>query len=425
MKINRSSFLLDITVAGLFYLLAFAASLWFSHYHGNFYLINWLSLALVIAAFCFKRLRITKTKHYFFATWQIMAFQLALIATFIGICQVIGPISLQSLTHQELKLGIFPWATMILIAVVFRLISQKRADDTSFIDLIMLWLPIRHGSPLWSVCFLYLRQISVTILAFTLALITLGLLKNWQPLHADITLRQLLLSLIPIFILFYKRLNRRLQLFIKTQKWLPISLMLFSITLAIILSCAAYLLKGLAQPAKVPTLIQWFHRGFNPTNIVAFFNHGWWFAWSAMGGIFIAHRARHMTIQMMTIISLLVPGLLILLAHISLFSPTTHLPPQTIYIAIIGCLILCTLLCQKDVLPLFIVMYYPYQAKPRHRLFEIHLKRCLKTVLIMCFFAIPLGSSVITYLTCLVGLPLLMALPFIMLGLFKNNKGLS
>lgn len=423
MKINRGNFTLDITIAGLLYLLAFAAAVWFSHFNGDFYLINWVSLILVIGACCFIRLPFDKSTASKFHTWQIIGLQISLLAIFAGISQFIGPVSLQTMAHYEARLGFFPWATALLIAIICRYLAHRRQADISFLDILMTVLPIQHGSNIWSVTFMYLRQIAMTILAFTLALLTLGLLQQWQPIGTSLTLRHLLISLIPVIFLFYKPLNKQINHFTKRRKFLSVSIPAFAILLAVILTITSGLLSGLSQPAPPPFLIKFFNSAFNPNNIVQFFNHGWWFAWSAMTGIFIAHRARHMSLIRMVLTASAVPLLLLALSQLAPHDAAIYLPSQTIYISLLGCILLCGLLFQKDVLPLFILMYYPFKPTPKPRVFEIHMKRCLKTMCLMCFFAIPIGATAVAYFTCLIGLPLLIALPFMMLSLFSRKLG--
>lgn len=420
MKIHQPSLRIDLTVAIGLNLLTFASIIWFSHFKGDFYLINWGSLALVLATFLFKKYQVDISDKSPYATLQIMLFQIALLVTFTGICQFIGPTSLQKITHTDIHLGLFPWATMTLIAIAFRLLAQRKKTDISLVDMLSSVLPIKQGSPVWSTCFLFLRQTTLTALALTLTLLILSLLKTWQPFTNTLTIRQLILSLIPAIVLFYRPLTKNLMLFTRQRHWLFISLVLFSLILAITLIGAAQLLHGLTQPTQMPTLLTWFYKGFNTNQLAPFFYRAWWLAWSAMGGLFIAHRSRHLSLKKMILISFIVPIALILLAQLPGLKPAIKLSPNIIYLSIPSCLLLCWLLFQKDTLPLFMLVFYPFKLPPKHRPYEIHLKKCLKTILLMLFFAIPLGRPVAVYFTCLIGLPLLITLPFIMIAIFKK-----
>lgn len=407
MKLNNSSFLIEISFLAIQIILACSVAYAFSRYAINFYYFQWAAVGLV-ALFLIKGSRQQPSTTAHSQQWlQIMGFQLALFATFYGISDLFGHHAFsQTLTYNSFTLGFAPWSVMILVAIVLRLTLEHTDHDASFVDAIGMLFKVTPGSQLWSLIHLSVRQCTNVILAVTLVLLSLNVVSAFTGPFMQFSASSVIISFIIIVLALLKKPQQLLKKLVADRHQLYLTLPLLAVISGLLIALLAFWLTSLAQThTKTPALIQYLNACFSPTKLALLFGQSWWLAFGVAGGVFIAHKSRRLGLRQMILVSAALP----LLISLCLLSPgvnsalTTH--SWSVIVGILGMVGVYKLLFQADTSPTTIISYLPATATPKQRAHQFHMHKLIKCFLVVLFFTLPIGVQVPTFFSSVVALP--------------------
>lgn len=416
MKIHQSSLLLQFS-ALLFHIVLTCLVAYAWVHQINFYKMHWIALVLLLGCLCFKYTDSYKTHSQRNNLINIYLFQLSLYFIHFGISNLFSNNAFtQSIQFNTAYVGLFPWAYMLLIAVILRLTIEHSHKDATIADILCTTFKIKLGGQLWSLLHLSIRQATLMVTALTLALICMGIYASCIGKFDYFSVRGLVLSMM-VMILALSKITKKYLPEITTKKALLfIRLPAFAVILGFTLVIIALILTPLASHVvSPPSAMQLFNALFQHANASLLFGQGWWLCWSVIGGCYIAHHSRGLSLRRMILASLLLPFVIGLLMQCSAI--TTHITSSdtSILFAILGILILLNRLFKPDTLPCYILTQLPVLSTPKKRAYKILLAKALKIMLLLLFFTIPIGSQVFTAGSMLVSIPLLELFIFVMI----------
>lgn len=412
MKVKNSSFLLEFSISGLQILITLLLVFLLSRKHINLYQVHWLALPVLFGALCFTRknrtLSVDKQSLNKQALLKIIIFQLLLFLTFYGISPLFGPDAFaRIIPTMTWHLGFFPWSLMLLIALGLRLLNNASHKNASVVDVITQIIPLKEDSYFLSAFHLLIRGATNFNIALTLALISLNIYTDFTGPLDSFSIRSLLLTLLLIGLIFSKRGKYLSKKAVQSSRWLYITTPLYAVTLSLLLSLIAHALSGIATlHTQRPTILNLLNYSLNTNDIITLFGYGWWLTWTSIGGIFIAHYSRELTLKQMLLFSSITPLLInTLLTYIKtdeLFIPHSW----SVTIAIMGIGGLLKLLTENDILPCLILAYFSDAPHPKHRAHQFLFTSNIKTMLIILFFSLPIGLKALSFFCCFISLPL-------------------
>ena len=406
MKVKSSSLLLELSISALQVFMTLLLVFLFSYKHINLYQIQWAALPLLLSAlFLFKPFQTIKNYR---ALLKIIAFQLLLFLSFYGISHLFGSDTFtQIITKMTWHLGFFPWSLMLVIALGLRLLNLTSHEDTSIVDIISRIISLKKNSYILSALHLLIRGATNFNIALTLALISISIYTDLTGPLDNFSIRSLLITLILIALIFSKPGKYLIKKTVQSSRWLYLSMPLYAITLSLLLATIAYALSNISSlHTPPPTLLNLLNDSINSTSISILFGYGWWLTWASMGGIFIAHHSRTLTLGQMILWSSLTPLVISILLTSSVVDSLLVTHSWSIMLALIGISGLIKLLTQKDTLPCLILAYFPHTTHPKQRAHQFLFASNIKTLLIILFFSIPVGLKALSFLCCFISLPL-------------------
>lgn len=429
MKVNINSFTIEITSMAVQLILAAAIAGLFSHYHVNLYCYQWAVLAVVV---CFL-LKNNKTTHPITATeryrcWlNIIGFQLLLIATYYGISHYFGAHTFtQLIQYNTAHLGFAPWGAMCLVATVLRLLQQKTGQDTSLVDALMPPFNIKHGGKIWILLNLSIRLATNVVIGITLALLSLNVIYALTGPFTPFSALSIVISLIIILLAVLKKCQPLYKKIVSRRQHLYFMLPLAAIILAFCIAILCKLLSGLSDTVtKTPGIITLLNNTYAPSITPLLFGQSWWLAWSVAGGIFIAKKSQALSNREMLLISALVP----IIFYLITLQPSIHSALSThnwsVIIGFFAFVGLLKLIFQRDMLPCTIINYLPIKQQPKQRSHQFYMVKVIKALLMVLFFAIPIGAQIPAFFSSVIVLPFLLVsicLLFVGVTLLFNRR---
>lgn len=414
MKVKNSSLLLELSISGLQVIITLLLTFLFSHDVINLYQLQWLALPILLyALFSFKHtIWITLSDATYSAPikpyQKIIVFQLLLFLSFYGISYLFGPHAFTQIIQQTTwHVGLFPWSFMLIIALGLRLLNLTSQKDTSIVDIITRIINIKKDSPFLPAVHLLIRGSSNFNLALTLALIGISIYTDLTGGLDPFSIRSLLLSLLLIALIFLKPGKQLIKKTVQSVNWLYLSMPICTIILALLLSALAYALSSLSTlHTQPPALINLLNNSITLNSISLLFGYGWWLTWAGIGGIFIAHCSRSLTLGQMILVSSITPLIIGILLQSSWIDAALLTNKWSLIFSVIGISGLLKLLTQRDMLPCLILAYFPNTPYPKQRAHQFLFASNLKTMLVILFFSIPIGLKVLSFFSCFISMPL-------------------
>ena len=401
MKINESSFLLEFSTCLLQILATLLITFLFSHHIINLYQIQWLALPIIAWA-----LLSSGTLKDDRSRWQgvvnIITFQLLLLLTFYGLSNLFGAGTFVATMKSTLfTLGFTPWGLMLVIALGLRLLHQASGKDASIVDILTRLIPFKKNSNFLTVLHLLIRGVTNFNIALTLALITISIYIALTGPLDPFAIRNLLLSIIFIVLIFSKPGKYLLKKTVQSARWLYITIPTYAIVLALVLSALAYALSSVATlHTKPPALIYLLNTAITTNSMRTLFSYGWWLAFASIGGVFIAHHSRSLTVRQLIVVSSILPLIVGACLQSSQIDSLLSTHQWSLIVAIIGISGLLKLVTDKNMLPCLILAYLP--QTPHQFLFVSN----LKTMLMILFFSIPIGLVTVSFFCCFISIPI-------------------
>ena len=410
----------DLGVAIALNFIAVGVTFLFSHQHLPLPWIGVVAMLGVVIAIGQHRLPQPQSRSLIKPAAWILCFQALLYLCAQGI-QLPTPTFLRLTPHLTMGL-LYPWVYMVLIAIALRVTHAHTRSDTYIADLISQWWHAARSGQCHAILHFYMRLITPAILALTFTAYIIQCLMAYSTRSSGFSVQNLLLSLIPLILLFYRPLQSRLKWFVSNPRWLWLTLPLFSVLLAILLLSASHGTMALTQTSSTPQLIVWFNHLFNVTNRHQLYAMSWWLAWSVIGGVFIAQQCRRLSLVSMALITLILPITTALLSTDMHHIPIHTSPTWQLLIGLIALVALCALLFKSNMRSQIVIPQFSHQEQPKRRAFQAYLVKLLKTILILLFFCIPIGNNVLTYVACLISLPVYAIVAFSFLTAFKKDR---
>lgn len=414
---------LAIPIALLALVLAVCVAYLFSQYGINLYYFEWGATGIT-ALLLFKSVpgnSAISTSRYS-TWWRIISFQLALFVIAYGISSYLGPNTFATTLRYNLgHLGFAPWSMMLLIACIWRFASAQRQHSTTMGDILAKVLPISSDSQTWIYINIVTRACTITAISLSFTMIVLNIMNAITGALTPFSMQTILLSIIVILCAVLRRLSRAMTYIFQNTKQAYWSLPFFIVILALVLSVVAYWSQSLAQTlTRPPGVMVWIDNSYQHGRLAALFGQSWWFAWSVVGGLFIAYHSRRISTREMLLVGAILPLIITLLMYSHTVSSALSGHDLSVIAAIFGLMWLFRLLFQEDTLPCTIINYLPKDsATPKPHAYDLFIRTLIKACLMVLFFAIPMGSA-LPALFCS-----FMVFPFIIVSLFVCIVGLK
>ena len=412
MKLNINNQFISIASIIAIFSIAFAiADLFFIHHITVFY-FHWIALLLLAATIFLPishyRFEILATLNRKKIYSNIMLFQLFLLGTFYGIGHLFGLHTVHQSLLSNADLGLLPWCFMLIIGIGMGYTTYTKKRDCSATTLIETFIPLRVGGQSWSLLQFFLRQAVNSAVGLTLGLISLSVYYAIVGQFEFFSLRSVLLSFFLMILFLLKPFYRIVKIITNSRYYLWLNLPCFALILGLILGALGYALSATAiLPVTPPAALQTILAKLTPGDIAILFGNSWWLCWSVLGGIYIVRTARGLKVQEIIIITLLLPTLLsLLLTYTSLNTLTTQ--PWNILIGTLSTLGLLKLILSKDMLPCYVLSYFPINPHPKQRSHQLMFKKSIKLMLVALVFSFPMGLSVFTFFSLAAATPLLL-----------------
>ncbi len=416
MKIHQSSLLLQFS-ALLFHIILTCLVAYAWIHHINFYKMHWLALALLLICLCLKYTGTHDTQLQHKNQINIVLFQLSLYLIHFGVSNLFSPNAFaESIRFNTAYVGLFPWAYMLLIAVILRLTMERSHKNAALADILTTTFKIKYGGQFWSILHLSVRQATLMVTALSLALICIGVYASCIDKLDYFSMRALILSVAVMILALSKITKKYLPELVTKKALLFIRLPAFAVILGFTLVIIALILTPLATTlVRPPSSMHLFNALFQHANAPLLFGQGWWLCWSVIGGCYIAHHSRGLSLRRMIMTSLLLPLIIGLLMQCPAITTHINSSDTSILFAILGILILFNRLFKPDTLPCYILTQLPASSTPKKRAYKILLSKAPKAMLLLIFFSIPIGSQVFTASSMLVSMPLLELFIFVII----------
>jgi hypothetical protein len=422
MKVNINSFFIEITSMVTQVILAMAVAALFSQSHINLYYYQWAALAVVVCLL-FKNVKPQPTTSLSarYKSWLTIAgFQFLLFAVFYGISNYFGPHAFtQIIQYNTTNLGFAPWGLMLLVAVTLRIVMHKTGQDTSLVDTLGQLFKIRHGSSSWILLNLTIRSTTNVIIGITLTLLCLNIIFALSGPFKHFSMLSIIISFIVVLLALLKKCQPLYKKVVSKRDYLFFMLPLFTTLLALGIALLCYLLSGLGSTlTQTPGIISLLDYTYAPHLAPLLFGQGWWMAWSIVGGVFIASKSRYIGSREMLLISAVVPIIIYLLTRLPSINSALTTHHWSVIIGMLGIIGLLKLLFQKDMLPCTIINYLPAVEHPKQRSHQFYMIKVIKALLMVLFFAIPIGMQIPAFFSSMIVMPfILMSLCLLLVGL--------
>ncbi len=399
--------------------MALAIAYLFSQHHINLYYYQWAALVVVVCLL-FKNTRGSSDPARLKAWFTIGSFQLLLFALFYGVSNYFGPHTFtQVILYNTAQLGFAPWGLMLLVATLLRMVMQRTGKDTSPIEALRQFVNIEHGSRLWILLNLSFRLSTNAIIGITLALLCLNMVDSISAPFEPFSMLSVIISFLIMLLALVKKFEPLFKLIVNNKNYLYLTLPATALVLALCIGALSYLLSGLGNTlTQTPGIVILLNATYANTLTPLLFGQSWWVAWSVVGGVFIAHKARHIDTREIILISAIVPILIFVLISTAPVRTALTTHNWSVIIGFLATAGLFKLLFQRDMLPLTIINYLPTVAQPKQRSHPFYMIKVIKIVLMILFFTIPIGAQVPAFFSSMVVVPfILISLSLLWVGL--------
>ena len=408
MRINESSLLLEVSAVTCQVLLTLVLAFAFSHHLVNLYQLQWLAVPVLLWALLSSGAKNSKaygTQRK--GIYSIIAFQLLLFMLFYGTSAVFGAHTFAiNINNNFTRIGFFPWSIMLIIAIGLQLLNSASGKDASIVDLITRVIPVKNSYFL-TVLHLLIRGSCNFSIGLTLALITINSYSALTGRLDAFSIISLLLSVLVLLLIFAKPGKYLLKKTTQSANVLYVTLPMYAVVLAVCLAGITHALASIATlHTKPPVFIQALNTVITAHSISALFSMGWWLAWAGVGGIFIAHHSRALSLRQMIVWSSITPLIISLCVQSTPIATLLTTTPWSCLIAIPAICGLLYVITQKDFLPCLILAYLPQSPTPKQRAHQFLFISNLKTMLLIVFISIPIGLNALSFFACFLSLPL-------------------
>ncbi len=410
---------------GILIALLVAAIILYFPWAGQIFKIHWLILVIVLVIACgpWGKIRLGQAEEpprYRPWAWllQVIFLQVCYIAVFWGISVVCAQ-SLPILTsHQPaifqktmLQLGtnegLFPWAFVALLGIIFGFYSYNRRMDAYFAATVSNF---RKREAVDVVINFIARLATALAYAGTLCLIALLWVSSAAifPIITDFRLTPILVSIILIGISFTKLYRRNVKRTFGKEIPLIPGLFFWLICFAV----AIWLINGFLEPwtnipISPPSLLKhWLTQPWNQLWLI--FANSWWLLWSPILAISSVRISRGYRLRWFILVLLAFP-LFISIATWLTRQYSWDLSPQIAsVIAGAGLLGVLGLTLQKKAVPSFILSYLPRQDHYKFRSYQTTVIKTSQFAVAVLFIYLPGGMAIMHFLAFAAALPLIL-----------------
>lgn len=388
------------------------------------YLFNWLALAITIYYLISTRgnQHITSNQQELKGLsimqigLRIMLVQICLLMIFIGIEKLLNFGSVIHIYSEQLThYGLYPWPWVCIVCVAFSHYCKKNNTNTYSHHLVSskkmaqnLIITAINAAPkltlfmTWTITMLLICTMWAEIFTPKPYQLALGA-------HLSAVLTTLPLCLFSLCSPFKKITNKLFSF--KTPR-VP-SILFSCISITIIFIVLSIITAPLTKHAVViPSFLNTFLT-VTPSTLNSLFCFSWWFGFSYITGIYIAHLARGYTIRSIILLVFTIPAILIILATL-IIQPIT-IDNYTAYtLATMGFIGLSLIFMADDFLPAMTMCYLPAAKHPRYRNHTLLFRKYIQVLALIAYVFFTLGSAALSVILFASALLSVFYIPFIL-----------